>query len=59
MYKTWIDAYIVRWNTLTGKSEYWKILKTVLVTVNKIYVKIVGSYANYCKPKIIILSITE
>lgn len=35
------------------------MLKTILVTVNKIYVKIVGSYANYCKPKIIILLITE
>lgn len=35
------------------------MLKTRLITVNEIYVKKMRSWANYYKPKIIILLIIE
>lgn len=35
------------------------MFQVLFIIVNKIYIKIVGNWANYYKHKIIILSITE
>ena len=58
--KAWTDTCIARWDSSTGRSRSWRILRVLFITVNEMYVKIVGSWANnHCEHNIMIPLITE
>lgn len=58
MNKTWTNACIARWDSLTKRNVSQKKLRVLFITINEMYVKIVESWVNYYKYMIIILLIT-